>query len=113
MVRASATGDIRISDWGRVLGRELVVAILLGLSMAAAIAVIGVFRGGPDIGIVIALSMVVIVIVGSMIGMLLPFILSRFNMDPATASTPLVTSIADATGVLIYFPITKAVLSLP
>ncbi len=113
MVRALATGDIRISDWGRVLGRELVVAILLGLSMAAAIAVIGVFRGGPDIAIVIALSMVIIVIVGSMIGMLLPFILSRFNMDPATASTPLVTSIADATGVLIYFSIAKAILSLP
>ena len=113
MVRALATGDIRISDWGRVLGRELVVAILLGLSMAAAIAVIGVFRGGPDIAIVIALSMVVIVIAGSMIGMLLPFILSRFNMDPATASTPLVTSIADATGVLIYFSIAKAFLSLP
>ncbi|MFC3314103.1 magnesium transporter [Falsigemmobacter intermedius] len=113
MVRALATGDIRISDWGRVLGRELVVAILLGLSMAAAIAVIGVFRGGPDIAIVIALSMVVIVIVGSMIGMLLPFILSRFNMDPATASTPLVTSIADATGVLVYFSIAKAILSLP
>lgn len=113
MVRALATGDIRISDWGRVLGRELMVAILLGLSMAAAIAVIGVFRGGRDIAIVIALSMVVIVIVGSMIGMLLPFILSRFRMDPATASTPLVTSIADATGVLIYFSIAKAVLSLP
>jgi magnesium transporter len=45
--------------------------------------------------------------------MLLPFILSRFRMDPATASTPLVTSIADATGVLIYFSIAKAVLSLP
>ena len=113
MVRALATGDIRISDWGRVLGRELVVAILLGLSMAAAIAVIGVFRGGRDIAIVIALSMIVIVTVGSMIGMLLPFILSRFRMDPATASTPLVTSIADATGVLIYFSIAKALLSLP
>lgn len=113
MVRALATGDIRISDWGRVLGRELVVAILLGLSMAAAIAVIGVFRGGRDIAVVIALSMIIIVIVGSMIGMLLPFILSRFNMDPATASTPLVTSIADATGVLIYFSIAKAILSLP
>ncbi|HRO58164.1 MAG TPA: magnesium transporter [Burkholderiaceae bacterium] len=113
MVRALATGDIRISDWGRVLGRELGVAVLLGLSMAAAIAVIGVFRGGRDIAIVIALSMVVIVIVGSMIGLLLPFALSRFRMDPATASTPLVTSIADATGVLIYFSIAKALLSLP
>lgn len=113
MVRALATGDIRISDWGRVLGRELIVAVLLGFSMAAAIAVIGVFRGGRDIAIVIFLSMVLIVIVGSMIGMLLPFILSRFRLDPATASTPLVTSIADATGVLIYFSIAKALLSLP
>ncbi len=113
MIRALATGEIRLSDWGRVLGRELVVAILLGLSMAAAIAIIGVLRGGPDIALVIALSMILIVIVGSLIGMLLPFILSRFNMDPATASTPLVTSIADATGVLIYFSIARAILTLP
>src|SRR5690625_3850150 len=101
MVRALATGEIGLSDWGRVLGREMVVALLLGLSMAVAIAVIGVFRGGPDIALVIAFSMVLIVIVGSLIGMLLPFILSRFNLDPATASTPLVTSIADATGELM------------
>ncbi|MBW7922892.1 MAG: magnesium transporter [Rubellimicrobium sp.] len=113
MIRALATGEIRLSDWGRVLGRELVVAILLGLSMAAAISVIGVFRGGPDIALVIALSMILIVIVGSLIGMLLPFLLSRVNLDPATASTPLVTSIADATGVLIYFSIARAILSLP
>lgn len=113
MVRALATGDIRITDWGRVLGRELVVAVMLGLSMAAAIAFIGAFRGGRDIAIVISFSMVLIVIVGSMIGMLLPFILSRFQLDPATASTPLVTSIADATGVLIYFSIAKALLPVP
>lgn len=112
MVRALATGEIGISDWGRVLGRELVLAVLLGVSMAAAIAVIGVFRGGPAIALVIALSMVLIVIVGSLIGMLLPFALSRFNMDPATASTPLVTSIADATGVLIYFSIARALLDM-
>lgn len=113
MVRALATGEIGMSDWGRVLGRELVVAILLGLSMACAIAVIGVVRGGPEIALVIALSMILIVIVGSLIGMLLPFILSRFNMDPATASTPLVTSIADATGVLIYFSIARTILEMP
>ena len=45
--------------------------------------------------------------------MLLPFALSRFKMDPATASTPLVTSIADATGVLIYFSIAKSILVMP
>ncbi|RDE08591.1 magnesium transporter [Pelagibacterium lacus] len=113
MVRALATGEIGVSDWGRVLGRELVVAILLGLSMAAAIAIIGVVRGGPEIALVISLSMVLIVIVGSLIGMLLPFLLSKLNMDPATASTPLVTSIADATGVLIYFSIANVILTMP
>jgi len=90
-----------------------VVAVLLGLSMAAAIAIIGVVRGGPEITLVIALSMILIVIVGSLIGMILPFLLSRFNMDPATASTPVVTSIADATGVLIYFSIAKSILAMP
>lgn len=113
MVRALATGDVQTSDWGRILVRELLVAICLGVSMAAAIAAIGVFRGGPDIALVISLSMILIVIVGSIIGMLLPFILSRFRMDPATASTPLVTSIADAIGVLIYFSMANVLLALP
>src|SRR5690606_35363777 len=54
MVRALATGDIGLSDWGRVLGRELGVAVLLGLGMAAASAVIGIFRGGTEIALVIA-----------------------------------------------------------
>lgn len=113
MVRALATGEIRVSDWGKILSRELVVALLLGLSMACAIALIGVMRAGVEIALVIAISMILIVIVGSLIGMLLPFMLSKFNMDPATASTPLVTSIADATGVLIYFSIATAVLGMP
>lgn len=113
MVRALGTGEIGAADWSRMLGRELAVGILLGLSMACAIAAIGVLRGGPRIALVIALSMVLIVLVGSLIGMLLPFALSRFKMDPATASTPLVTSIADATGVLIYFSIAKSILVMP
>lgn len=113
MIRALATGEIGMSDWTRVLGRELVLAILLGVSMACAIAVIGMMRGGPQIAVAISLSMILIVMVGSLIGMLLPFLLSRFKLDPATASTPLVTSIADATGVLIYFSIANAMLSMP
>ncbi|HCY54174.1 MAG TPA: magnesium transporter, partial [Oceanicaulis sp.] len=55
-------------------------------------------------------SMIIIVLVGSLIGMSLPFVLSRLNLDPATASAPLVTSIADATGVVIYFTIASVVL---
>jgi magnesium transporter len=113
MVRAIATGDVRASDWTAMLGRELGVALLLGISMAIAVSTLGLIRGGPEIALVVSLSMVIIVIVGSVIGMSLPFVLHRFGMDPATASAPLVTSIADASGVLIYFTIATQVLALP
>ncbi|MFN4354569.1 magnesium transporter [Parvibaculum sp.] len=113
MVRALATGDVRMGDWGQMLGREALVAAMLGLSMAAAVSFIGVVRGGPEIALVVASAMVIIVIVGSLIGMTLPFVLTRFNLDPATASAPLVTSIADAAGVIIYFAIATAFLPLP
>jgi len=52
----------------------------------------------------------IVVMVGSLIGMVLPFALARFNFDPATASTPLITTIADVSGVLIYFAIAAIVL---
>ena len=113
MVRALATGDVKLTDWGSMIGREVMVALGLGLTMALAVSFIGVFRGGPEIAMVVASSMVLIVIVGSIIGMSLPFILSRFNLDPATASAPLVTSIADASGVLIYFFIATTFLPMP
>ncbi|TVR97498.1 MAG: magnesium transporter [Rhodospirillales bacterium] len=110
MVRALATGDVKMADWGWMLGREVAVAALLGLTMAIAVSAIGVIRAGPEIALVVSLSMVIIVIVGSLIGMTLPFILTRLNLDPATASAPLVTSIADATGVIIYFALATAFL---
>jgi magnesium transporter len=56
--------------------------------------------------------MMIIVLLGSLIGMSLPFLLSRMRLDPATASGPLITSIADAVGVLIYFGIATQVLDL-
>jgi len=111
MVRAMATGDVQMRDWGRMLGREFLVAALLGVTMSAAIAGIGVWRGGVDVAQVVAVTMVIVVIVGSLIGMSLPFLLSRLKFDPATASGPLVTSIADVAGVLIYFGIAAAMLS--
>jgi len=48
-----------------------------------------------------------------MIGMLLPFVLTKLNLDPATASAPLITSIADIAGILIYFSIATVFLTLP
>jgi magnesium transporter len=110
MVRALATGDVVIKDWGRMLVREILVATALGLTMAFAVSWIGLIRGGPDIALVVALTMVAVVLAGSLLGMSLPFLFSRLNMDPATASGPLVTSIADIAGVLIYFSIASAIL---
>lgn len=105
MVRALATGDVMLKDWGRMLGREILIAFLLGLTMALAVSSIGWYRGGPGVAVVVSITMVVVVIVGSLIGMSLPFVLSRVKLDPATASAPLVATLADASGVFIYFAI--------
>lgn len=113
MVRALATGDVRARDWLSMIGKEATVALLLGLTMATAVSLIGYFRGGPEIAIVVSLTMVIIVIVGSVIGMSLPFILTRMKMDPASASSPLITSICDGVGVLIYFNIANWFLDMP
>jgi magnesium transporter len=113
MVRALATGDVKMKDWGRMLIKEMSVAGALGGVMASAAAVLGVFRGGKSDGlklaIVVAVSMFLIVIAGSLIGMSLPFVLKKFKKDPAMASSPLVASIADIVGVLIYFSVASAV----
>ena len=104
VIRSFATGDIESKDWMKLALRELTVSLLLGVSMAAAVTLITVFRA-PEITVVVAIAMVCTVVTGSMVGLLLPFVLIRLKFDPATASAPLVTSIADITGVLIYFSI--------
>jgi len=113
MVRALATGEVKMKDWSKMLGRELVVAGFLGATMALAVSSLGIWRGGPEIALVVALTMQLIVIVGSLIGMSLPFLLSKLRFDPATASAPLITSIADAAGVLIYFTMATMILQMP
>lgn len=112
MIRAMAIGDIKVKDWLKMFTKEISVAIALGITMALAVATVGMFRGGVEIAVVVALTMVLIVIVGSLIGMSLPFIFKKLELDPATASAPLITSIADITGVLIYFSIAAWFLSL-
>ena len=113
MVRALATGEVILKDWLSLLGRELGVAGLLGASMALAVSLLGFWRGGPEIALVVALTMQIVVIIGSLIGMSLPFLLSKLKMDPASASAPLITSIADIIGVLVYFSIATMILDLP
>jgi magnesium transporter len=101
IVRALATGDVRASDWFRLLGKELAVALLMGVTMALGVAAIAAVRA-PEVVLVVSLTMTISVLFGSLFGMSLPFVLTRLKMDPATASAPLITSVADIAGVLIY-----------
>jgi magnesium transporter len=104
MIRSLATGDVQIKDWLKLISKEFLVALLLGITMAMAAALVAAFRA-PEVLVVVAVTMVLTVMTGSLIGMLMPFLFTRLNLDPATASAPLVTSVADICGVLIYFSI--------
>ena len=115
MVRALATGDVKMGDWIRLLMKELGVATALGAAMALAVFLVAYFwraEGVMDVSLVIALGMVGVVVVGSLVGMLLPFGLAKMNLDPATASAPLITSIADLAGIAMYFGIAAWLLGL-
>ncbi|NNN44285.1 magnesium transporter [Vibrio sp. 1-1(7)] len=113
MVRAIATGEVIGKDWAKMLAKELFIAGLLGITMAIAVSLLGLWRGGPQIALVVALTMQIVVVVGSLVGMSLPFILSKLKFDPASASAPLVTTIADAVGVIIYFTVATSILDFP
>jgi magnesium transporter len=104
MIRSLATGEVQIKNWLRLVSKEFIVSFLLGITMAVGVALIASFRS-PEIIAVVALTMVLTVMMGSLVGLLLPFGLSILKLDPATASAPLITSIADICGVLIYFSI--------
>ncbi len=110
MVRALATGDLRPGEWRATLLKELLVGASLGLVMGLASAVVGLIRGGPAVGLIVGLTMFAVIIVGNTMGVLLPFLLVRLRVDPAVASSPLITSMADATGLLIYFSVATLVL---
>ncbi|PKG36859.1 MULTISPECIES: magnesium transporter [Psychrobacter] len=112
MVRALATGDVVMRDWLSLLGREAIVALMLGATMAVAISIIGYVRGDAIVSLVLALSMMSVVMIGCVIGMSLPFVLNKIGLDPATASAPLITSVCDASGVLIYLFIASQFLSI-
>jgi magnesium transporter len=111
MVRAIAIGDIELGDWLKAIGKEVLVGLLLGIAMALIAGGMGQLYGGDTkIALVVAISMIMIVFVANGFGALLPFALSRMRVDPATASTPLVTSVMDVLGLIIYFGVAVLVL---
>jgi magnesium transporter len=120
VIRALSVGDLRLRDWFRVARRE----VATGLALGAILGVIGFVRvalwrvtGGvpPEayvmLGLSVALSLVGVVLWGTMVGSMLPFVLRRAGFDPAVASAPLVATLVDVTGVVIYFTIASTLLA--
>lgn len=110
VVRAMATGEVGTRDWWKLFLREIGVSSAIGLAMSVAVFFLGWGLGSLPVGLVVSLSMFTVVIAGSLLGTVLPMVLDKLNLDPATASAPLITSMADILGILIYFSIAKAIL---
>ena len=112
IVRALATGDLRLQEWARAVAKELSVGLALAATMAVATAVLGYARGGVEVGIIVAISMFAIVLLANLVGAMLPVALTRLRLDPATASSPLIASIMDTMGLLVYFVVANIVLRM-
>ncbi len=118
VIRAMAVEDVRLRDWWRVMRREFLAGGTLGLILG----VIGFIRvvawnfikpyGAHYIlvAFTIAFSVVGVVLWGALVGSMLPFLLRRLNVDPATASAPLVATLVDVTGIMIYFSVASFIL---
>ena len=114
VIRAMALGDVALCrrDILRIIRRELPVAAALGLVVAALeSALAGISKGiGLNVLLVVGLSMLVCTVLGGLIGALLPLAARRIGTDPATLSSPLITSIMDLVGVCVYFALACAFL---
>jgi magnesium transporter len=114
VIRAMALGEVRLRDWWRVIRRELGAGLALGL-MLGAIGMMRILiwqvavRPYGEYYILVALtvgcSLVGVVLFGTAAGSMLPFVLRRFGVDPASASAPFVATLVDVTGLIIYFTI--------
>ncbi len=119
VIRAMALGEIRLRDWWRVIQRELAAGVTLGTILG----IIGIsriilwhaLRGtyGPHylvVALTIGCSLVGVVLFGTTAGSMLPFILRRCGLDPASASAPFVATLVDVTGLIIYFSVASVIL---
>jgi magnesium transporter len=114
IIRAMAVGEVTVSHWLRVLLRELAIGAALG-GLLGLIALARIFLLPPSdpsqaghealVALTVAASLIGVVMFGTLAGSMLPFALRRVGLDPATASAPLVATLVDVTGVVIYFSV--------
>jgi magnesium transporter len=119
VIRAMAVGELRLKDWWRVIRREAVSGLLLGVILGTIgflrISIWSLFSTlyGPHWALVattVGLALVAIVLWGTLVGSMLPLILRRLGFDPATSSAPFVATLVDVTGLVIYFSVGLVVL---
>jgi magnesium transporter len=120
VIRAMALGEVRLRDWVRVMRRELVIGsglgILLGIiGLLRVVIWEGMFKTYGEhyilIGLTVMFSVIGVVLWGSLMGSLLPFLLRLAKFDPASASTPFVATLVDVTGLVIYFTVARWILT--
>jgi magnesium transporter len=113
VIRGLAVGELRPSDWWRVLYREAGMGLTLGIGLGA----IGFFRvlmyrdQHVDFAITVAITLVAIVTTGCTVGSMLPLVLRRFGVDPATSSTPFIASLVDVLGIIVFVHVAKVVMA--
>lgn len=114
IIRALALGEIKLRDWWRIMRREILSGVLLGCILGSLgflrIFIWSLFTEmyGPHpilIALTVSLALVGIVLWGTLSGAMLPFILKRIGLDPATSSAPFVATLVDVTGLVIYFTV--------
>ena len=120
IIRAMALGELRLRDWWRVISRELAAGIALGclLGLIGFLRIViwqAVAKSYGEhyllVAVTIALSLLGVVTFGTVTGSMLPFILRRCGLDPASASAPFVATLVDVTGIIIYFTTAKMILT--
>jgi magnesium transporter len=120
IIRAMAVGELRIRDWWQVMRRE----VLAGLVLGSTLGLVGFLRitlwsmfapatygpHWPLVAITVWLSLIGVVLWGTLAGSMLPIGLKRLGMDPAVSSAPFVATLVDVTGIVIYFEVAARVL---
>ncbi len=109
IIRAMALDEVRFGDLLRVLAREIAIGILLGLLLGASGFVPVFLLFGLDMALVLLLSMLSISTLAALVGSMLPMVAKRVRIDPAVVSAPMISTLVDASGLVIYFLIARAV----
>jgi magnesium transporter len=110
LVRAIAVGEVELRDAGWVLLKELSTGLIMGLALGVAGFIRGGLAAGAQIGLTVALTILALTVWSSAVAAILPLVLRRMGMDPAVVSAPFITTLVDATGLIIYLSIAGVVL---